>query len=58
MNDSKGIAISENFMIAIDANEGYTVAQALELGERIEDLNIIWFEEPSVGAMTSAGCVM
>jgi L-alanine-DL-glutamate epimerase-like enolase superfamily enzyme len=39
-------AVPKDFMIAIDANQGYTVPQALELGERISGLNIMWFEEP------------
>ena len=33
-------------MICIDANQGYSVAQALDLGERIADQDIMWFEEP------------
>lgn len=39
-------ATPEGFLICIDANQGYTVAQALDLGERISDQNIMWFEEP------------
>jgi D-galactarolactone cycloisomerase len=39
-------AAPEGFLIAIDANQGYSVAQALELVRRIEHLNIMWFEEP------------
>jgi L-alanine-DL-glutamate epimerase-like enolase superfamily enzyme len=39
-------AAPEGFLIAIDANQGYSVAQALELVRRIEHLNILWFEEP------------
>ena len=34
------------FLISIDANQGYTVTQAIELTRRIADLDIIWFEEP------------
>jgi D-galactarolactone cycloisomerase len=36
----------EDFVIAIDANQGLTVAQALELGRRVEGLGVRWFEEP------------
>jgi L-alanine-DL-glutamate epimerase-like enolase superfamily enzyme len=39
-------ASPKGFKIAIDANQGYNVAQAIELAQRIADLNIIWFEEP------------
>lgn len=39
-------AAPDGFLIAIDANQGYSVAQALELVRRIEHLNIMWFEEP------------
>ena len=39
-------AVPEGFKIAIDANQGYTVAQALDLVHRIADLDIMWFEEP------------
>jgi D-galactarolactone cycloisomerase len=39
-------AAPQGFKIAIDANQGYSVPQALELVRRIEDLDIMWFEEP------------
>lgn len=39
-------AAPEGFIISIDANQGYTVPEAIELGHRIADLNIAWFEEP------------
>lgn len=39
-------AAGDNFIIAIDANQGYSVSDALELCRRIEDLGIRWFEEP------------
>ncbi|HTT90796.1 MAG TPA: mandelate racemase/muconate lactonizing enzyme family protein, partial [Acidimicrobiales bacterium] len=34
------------FLLAIDANQGYTLPEALELCKRIADLDIAWFEEP------------
>src|ERR1017187_8850977 len=39
-------AVPSGFKIAIDANQGYSVAQALDLANRISDLDIMWFEEP------------
>jgi D-galactarolactone cycloisomerase len=36
----------DDFILAIDANQGYTVPEALDLCRRIRDLNIRWFEEP------------
>lgn len=38
----------DDLVITIDANQGYTVSQALELCERIVDLDIRWFEEPCI----------
>ncbi|MGI0490148.1 enolase C-terminal domain-like protein, partial [Pantanalinema rosaneae CENA516] len=35
-----------DFLIAVDANQGYTVQDAIEFGERTSDLDIMWFEEP------------
>lgn len=39
-------AAGEDFVLCIDANQGYTVPQAVELCRRIADLGIRWFEEP------------
>lgn len=39
-------AAGEDFILAIDANQGYTVGEAMDLAHRIEDLDIAWFEEP------------
>jgi D-galactarolactone cycloisomerase len=39
-------AAGPDWVIAIDANQGYTVAEALDLCQRISDLNVRWFEEP------------
>jgi D-galactarolactone cycloisomerase len=38
----------DDFVLTIDANQGYTVQTALELCERVRDLNVRWFEEPCV----------
>lgn len=35
-----------NFAIAVDANQGYTVRQAIEFSQRAEELDLLWFEEP------------
>jgi D-galactarolactone cycloisomerase len=39
-------AAGPSFLVAIDANQGYTLEEALELCRRIADLDIAWFEEP------------
>lgn len=36
----------DDFILAIDANQGYTVTEALELCRRIQSYDIAWFEEP------------
>ena len=41
-------AAGDDFVITIDANQGYTLAQALELCDRVRELDIRWFEEPCV----------
>ncbi len=38
----------DDFVITIDANQGYTLVQALELCDRVRELDIRWFEEPCV----------
>jgi L-alanine-DL-glutamate epimerase-like enolase superfamily enzyme len=39
-------AAGPDFVLCIDANQGYTVPQAVELAKRIADADIRWFEEP------------
>lgn len=39
-------AAGDEFVIAVDANQGYTVQEAVEFCDRTQDLNIRWFEEP------------
>ncbi len=39
-------AAGPDWVIAVDANQGYESAQALDLCRRIADLDIRWFEEP------------
>lgn len=39
-------AAGDDFVLAIDANQGYTVAEALELARRLDGVGVRWFEEP------------
>jgi D-galactarolactone cycloisomerase len=41
-------AAGDDFVLTIDANQGYTRAQALDLCARVRDLDIRWFEEPCI----------
>ncbi len=41
-------AAGDDFVLTIDANQGYTVQQALELCRQVADCNIRWFEEPCI----------
>ena len=43
-------AAGDNFVITVDANQGYTMVQALDICRRIADLQIRWFEEPCIWA--------
>lgn len=36
------------FNLAVDANQGYTTAQAIKFARLVEDLNVMWFEEPCI----------
>jgi len=38
----------DNFRIAVDANQGYTPAQAIEFSKLVADDNLLWFEEPCI----------
>ena len=39
-------AAGDDFVICIDANQGYTVSEAIELARRLAGADIRWFEEP------------
>lgn len=39
-------AAGPDFVLCIDANQGYTVPDAVELARRLDGANIRWFEEP------------
>ena len=36
----------DDFVLAVDANQGWSRAEAIEFAKRAADLNIKWFEEP------------
>jgi D-galactarolactone cycloisomerase len=38
----------DNFRIAVDANQGYTVEQAVKFSHLVQDDNLLWFEEPCI----------
>jgi len=39
-------AAGGDFLLAVDANRGWTAAEAIRFARLIEDLDIAWFEEP------------
>jgi D-galactarolactone cycloisomerase len=39
-------AVGKDFILLVDANQGYTRDQAVEFARRVDDLSIRWFEEP------------
>jgi D-arabinonate dehydratase len=39
-------AVGEDFALIVDANQGWSLRQAVEFSRLAEDLNIRWFEEP------------
>jgi L-alanine-DL-glutamate epimerase-like enolase superfamily enzyme len=41
-------AAGDHFVLTIDANQGYSLKEALRLCELISDLEIRWFEEPCI----------
>src|SRR5579864_739987 len=41
-------AAGDDFVLTIDANQGYSRAQAIDLCRRVRDLDIRWFEEPCI----------
>jgi L-alanine-DL-glutamate epimerase-like enolase superfamily enzyme len=38
----------DDFDLAVDANQGWTPAQAIRFARLVEDCNLMWFEEPCV----------
>jgi D-galactarolactone cycloisomerase len=41
-------AAGDDFVITVDANQGYTMNDALDLCRRVTDLGVRWFEEPCI----------
>ena len=39
-------AVGDDFVLVVDANQGWTLRQAVEFSRLAADLNIRWFEEP------------
>ena len=39
-------AIGPDIQLMIDANQGYNAYTAIRLGQRVADLDLLWFEEP------------
>jgi len=39
-------AVDSDFKICVDANQGWSVREAIEFARHISDLDIMWFEEP------------
>ncbi|HYM13822.1 MAG TPA: mandelate racemase/muconate lactonizing enzyme family protein [Bryobacterales bacterium] len=38
--------VGEEVRLAVDANQYYTVAEALRMGRHLDEMNVFWFEEP------------
>jgi D-arabinonate dehydratase len=36
--------VGEDFILTVDANQGYTLRQAVEFSRLVQDQNIRWFE--------------
>jgi L-alanine-DL-glutamate epimerase-like enolase superfamily enzyme len=36
----------EGTQLMVDANGGYTVGEAVRVGDRLDDIGVVWFEEP------------
>lgn len=39
-------AAGDDFALAVDANQGWTPSEAIEFARRVQDCNLLWFEEP------------
>jgi D-arabinonate dehydratase len=39
-------AVGDDFVLTVDANQGYTLRQAVDFAKRVEGNNVRWFEEP------------
>ena len=41
-----GLVVGDDAQVMVDANGGYDVAEACEVGRRLDALGVVWFEEP------------
>jgi len=41
-------AAGPDFNLAVDANQGWTPAEAIKFAQLVDDCNIMWFEEPCI----------
>ncbi len=41
-------AAGDSFKLAVDANQGWTPAEAIRFCKLVEDLDLMWFEEPAI----------
>lgn len=39
-------AAGEDFALAVDANQGWSPGEAIEFARRVQECNLLWFEEP------------
>ncbi len=49
-------AIGPDVYLMVDANQSYSAASAIRLGQRLADLDIFWFEEP-VATLDTDSCL-
>ena len=49
-------SVSDGFVLAVDANRGWTAPDAIQFARLICDLDIAWFEEPCIWYDDVAGC--
>jgi L-alanine-DL-glutamate epimerase-like enolase superfamily enzyme len=41
-------AVGDKFLLMVDANQGFSVSEAIRRGKAYEKFNVYWFEEPTV----------
>lgn len=39
-------AAGDDFALAVDANQGWSPSEAIDFAHRVQDCNLLWFEEP------------
>jgi D-galactarolactone cycloisomerase len=49
-------AIGGDRLLAMDANQAYDAGQAIRLGRKLEDQDVLWFEEPVVAEDVDGYC--